>query len=332
MYDEQQVADEVSRRLGRRYRPLVGEGKVGGTSHGGVQLVADDGDRVYVRISPEPGPFPPYDLAREAELMAAVSDFVTVPEVREVSPTQQGDLPPFMVLGWVEGEVKLPRFGSKRRPRAEAERIAAELVETLAAIHAIDVEASGVRAILDPGDGTTWGERLLARWHRVSDTLTRTVPPALAYGDCWLNANRPPEVTDRLAHGDFRLGNIIWADHGRVVLDWEFAGVGDPLYDLGWLLMGAIGDDDLVMGLVEKRKMVELYEQATGSEVDRQRLAWWEILAVWQRCVMEARKIDFELHHTAPPADLRALLWEVGANHSAHELLARIARYREVWG
>jgi aminoglycoside phosphotransferase (APT) family kinase protein len=83
----------------------------------------------------------------------------------------------------------------------------------------------------------------------------------------------------RIAHGDFRPGNLAVGPDGRVraVFDWELATLGDPLADLGWLLAswGRPGDEvppilagpSLVAGYTERAELAARYAQRSGRDV-----------------------------------------------------------------
>ncbi|MEM9038009.1 MAG: phosphotransferase family protein [Actinomycetota bacterium] len=67
--------------------------------------------------------------------------------------------------------------------------------------------------------------------------IDRAYPGALPiyrYVAAWLKANKPPEMPLRLSHGDFQCANILAADDGWQIIDWEYAHIGDPREDLGW--------------------------------------------------------------------------------------------------
>jgi aminoglycoside phosphotransferase (APT) family kinase protein len=83
----------------------------------------------------------------------------------------------------------------------------------------------------------------------------------------------------RIAHGDYRLGNLAVGPDGRVraVFDWELAALGDPLADLGWLIAswGRPGDPvpptirgpSLVDGYAEPAELVARYAERSGRDV-----------------------------------------------------------------
>lgn len=59
--------------------------------------------------------------------------------------------------------------------------------------------------------------------------------PALEWGLRWCELNKPAPLPSCLLHRDYRTGNYM-VDQGLLsgVLDWEFAGWGDPREDIGW--------------------------------------------------------------------------------------------------
>jgi aminoglycoside phosphotransferase (APT) family kinase protein len=143
----------------------------------------------------------------------------------------------------------------------------------------------------------------------------------------WLREHLPSQPETTLTHGDFRLGNLLWQGSAPVILDWEHAALGDPLADLAWLLMSAVEDQDMVMGLVTKRRLIELYEAESGRAVDRERLGWWEVLGTFVRLCMENRLVEFELQRERP--DLRGLLWDAGSARTCTSLLGLMDRAEE---
>ena len=83
-----------------------------------------------------------------------------------------------------------------------------------------------------------------------------------------------------LAHGDFRVGNLMVGPAGLVgVFDWEFAHVGDPASDLAWPCVRSwrFGSDRLRLGGGGSEEgFFAAYERAGGGPVDREAVRWWE--------------------------------------------------------
>ena len=85
-----------------------------------------------------------------------------------------------------------------------------------------------------------------------------------------------------MAHGDFRLGNVVVSDSGLVcILDWEFAHLSDPHEDVAWPLVRAwrFGVDDRRLGGVgEVGPYLERYAELTDRSISEEELYWWEVL------------------------------------------------------
>ena len=105
--------------------------------------------------------------------------------------------------------------------------------------------------------------------------------PILALALRWLESNIPPPVTPRLVHGDFRLGNLMFA-HGRLtgVLDWELAHLGDWHEDLAFGCMTVwrfSRPDRPGYGLTTVEELARAYEGAGGERFDPVRFRFWTI-------------------------------------------------------
>ena len=114
-----------------------------------------------------------------------------------------------------------------------ASRHTADLVDTMARIHAVEPEA--VAGALDVS--TDWSEYLggLIDRFRQADAGHVEPVPLLRYVAGWLDAHRPPPLPLRLVHSDFQPANImVDGDGTHVMIDWELAHVGDPREDLGY--------------------------------------------------------------------------------------------------
>src|SRR5262249_4129228 len=112
------------------------------------------------------------------------------------------------------------------------------LVDTLAALHAVDVESHPIASLGKPaGFVARQVEGGTGRWHLSATTENRDMEAVAA----WLKSRLPTDPRRAgVVHGDFKLDNVIVdsADPRRLtaVLDWEMAALGDPLVDLGIFL------------------------------------------------------------------------------------------------
>jgi aminoglycoside phosphotransferase (APT) family kinase protein len=111
----------------------------------------------------------------------------------------------------------------------------------------------------------------------------------------WLEEHRPPAGRPGIMHGDFHLSNVMVGETGEVVgvVDWEMATVGDPLLDLGWLLMGWPDDSrpDLLRteigalgGLPSLAEVAETY--AAHSDRDLSHLSWYAAMAGFKLAIV----------------------------------------------
>ncbi|HYF08452.1 MAG TPA: phosphotransferase family protein [Acetobacteraceae bacterium] len=106
--------------------------------------------------------------------------------------------------------------------------------------------------------------------------------PALEWGLRHLERTAPAPLPPVLNHNDFRTGNIMLTDAGvTAVLDWEFAGWGDPHADLGWLCAKCwrFGSPHEAGGIGPRDALYQGYEAESGTKVDPARVTWWEIAA-----------------------------------------------------
>src|SRR5262249_3152377 len=114
----------------------------------------------------------------------------------------------------------------------------------------------------------------------------------------WLDGHRPESGAATVVHGDYRLGNVMFAPGGparvQAVLDWEMATLGDPLADVGYLLATytdarsprtplELSPLTGATGFPARAELVERYEARSGRSTEA--LAWYEALALWKAAV-----------------------------------------------
>jgi aminoglycoside phosphotransferase (APT) family kinase protein len=107
--------------------------------------------------------------------------------------------------------------------------------------------------------------------------------PALEWGLRWCERHAPSSFDVTLIHRDYRTGNYL-VDAGRLmgVLDWEFAGWGDPREDLGWFTarcwrFGAV--DREAGGIAPLEPFLRGYESVAGHRISRGDLEYWQVMA-----------------------------------------------------
>lgn len=111
----------------------------------------------------------------------------------------------------------------------------------------------------------------------------RSARPALEWALRWLERNAPPLGRVNLVHRDFRTGNYMVDEGGLTgILDWEFAGWGDPDEDIGWFCakcwrFGAVARE--AGGVGARADFYRGYETQSGRAIDPAAIAYWEVMA-----------------------------------------------------
>jgi len=106
-------------------------------------------------------------------------------------------------------------------------------VDTVARIHATPLDALG-DAVERPGSWEDYVDGVLELYRAVDREVSES-SPVLRYASALLARHRPPPVPFTLVHGDCQPSNVLVADSGEhIVIDWEFAHIGDPREDLGY--------------------------------------------------------------------------------------------------
>jgi aminoglycoside phosphotransferase (APT) family kinase protein len=269
-----------------------------GEGHSNVTYLVRRGDRdLVVRRPPRP-PLPPsaHDVLREARLLRAVRGTAArVPEVLALGEDESLIGAPFYVMARVRGDVITRAVPAPLDTPAERRRIGEELIDALVEIHAVDW-----RACLE-GFGKPAGylERQVRRFRGLwENNRTRDVPAVERVG-AWLEEHLPDSGPATIVHGDYRLGNTMYATGAPArlvaVFDWEMATIGDPLADLGYLSItwSEAGDPPLgrfelgrvtrAEGFPTRAELVARYEERSRRAVGD--LRWYSTLALWKSIV-----------------------------------------------
>ena len=188
----------------------------------------------------------------------------------------------FYVVERVPGVVLRCRLPAGLEPGPElARRLSAAAVETLAELHALDLDATGLAALGHP-DG--YVRRQVEGWTRRYAAAKTDDIPEMDRVAAWLAANLPASGPATLIHNHFKYDNLLLGPGGltrvRGVLDWEMATIGDPLMDLGTALCYWVEADDApelrafafgptaVPGSYTRREFAEHYARVTGRSLD----------------------------------------------------------------
>jgi aminoglycoside phosphotransferase (APT) family kinase protein len=266
-----------------------------GDGHSNVTFALSTG---LVLRRPPRGPLPPsaHDVLREARLLTALEPTVVrTPGVLAINDDPALIGAPFYVMERVEGDVITDTMPPELDSDPERERLADELIDGLVELHTVDYTAIGLDGFGKPtGYLERQVRRFLGLWeHNKTRELAEVEQIAT-----WLTDNMPDSPPATIVHGDYRLGNTIVA-HGaparlKAILDWEMATIGDPLADVGYLMIHWLEPGDNVgrfnlqnvtrqPGFPSRREMVARYEERSGRSM--QSLDWYVALALWKGIV-----------------------------------------------
>jgi aminoglycoside phosphotransferase (APT) family kinase protein len=123
--------------------------------------------------------------------------------------------------------------------------------------------------------------------------------PVLEWAASWLETHLPPPAAPVLCHRDFRTGNYM-LDGAELtgILDWEFAGWGDPDEDIGWFCCKGwrfARLDREAGGIAARAAFYRAYEGAAGRRLDPDRVRFWEVLANVRWAVIALQQSDRHL-------------------------------------
>jgi aminoglycoside phosphotransferase (APT) family kinase protein len=179
-----------------------------------------------------------HDMGREHTVMSALAPTdVPVPPTVGICEDETVNGAPFFVMDFVDGPI-LRSQQAAVESFGEAERgpIGDRVADTLVAIHAVDPDEVGIG---DLGRKQDYVARQLRRWRgQWEKSKTREVPLVDDVHDR-LAARIPEQGPATIVHGDYRLDNMILSRSGEIaaVVDWELCTLGDPLADVGMLLV-----------------------------------------------------------------------------------------------
>lgn len=203
------------------------------------------------------------------------------PVLLELDPSVLGA--PFLVMEKVPGACPSPWSRSGRGYyEAAAERgvLPGSFTDTLVGLHTLDWRAAGLDFLGVPGPGRDFAQNEIAKWCRLIDASGIEPHPVLIDLIGWLEANAPPTERLALVHGAYRTGNLlIEEDRVSAVLDWETEVIGDPMYDVAYVLseLNREGTERL-SNLVDRDEFFRRYEAGTGFEIDEELCRYYHLM------------------------------------------------------
>jgi aminoglycoside phosphotransferase (APT) family kinase protein len=236
-----------------------------------------------------------HDMGREHKVVSALAPTpVPVAPVAGLCEDESVNEAPFYVMEFVEGPILRGLAEADTFP-AEGDRqaIGERVVDTLVEIHAVDPDAVGLS---DLGRKEDYVARQLRRWQgQWEKSKTRELPAIDAVHER-LSARIPEQGPATIVHGDYRLDNMILTPEGEVaaVVDWELCTLGDPLADVGLLLVywAQEGDEgislgqpaNLAPGFPSREELRRRYAERSGRDLSQ--LDFFVALGYWKLAII----------------------------------------------
>ncbi|HEX7060011.1 MAG TPA: phosphotransferase family protein [Solirubrobacterales bacterium] len=236
-----------------------------------------------------------HDMAREHKVVSALGPTpVPVAPVVGLCEDESVNDAPFYVMEFVDGPIlrglaEADAFPEESDRRAIGERVA----DTLVAIHAVDPDAVGLS---DLGRKEDYVARQLHRWHGQWEKSKTRELAAIDDVHERLSARIPEQGRATIVHGDYRLDNMILSPTGEVaaVVDWELCTLGDPLADVGLLMVYwpergeetiALGQPaNLAPGFPTREELRARYAERSGRDLSQ--LDFFVALGYWKLAII----------------------------------------------
>jgi aminoglycoside phosphotransferase (APT) family kinase protein len=269
------------------------------------------GAREFVMRRPPFGPVAPtaHDMPREYRLLAAIHPhFALAPKPYLLCEDASVIGAPFYLMerrrGIVVRQSVPPEIGDDLELRR---RVSESVVDTLVAMHAVDIRATGLVNLGKPnGFVKRQVEGWAKRWERSKTTDLAEMNEAAA----WLLERLPPDAEPpALVHNDYKLDNLMLdaADPTRLaaILDWEMCTVGDPLIDVGLLLCywpqandpelfaGSLRSVTMLPGWLTRKEIIARYAARSGRDLSN--IRYYYTFAVFKLAVV-IQQIYYRYH------------------------------------
>ncbi len=206
---------------------------------------------------------------------------------------------PFFVMEKLPGVAaghKVVRLDFDRRA------LARELAHAAARIHAIRPPLAEL-----PFLKTFLARDVIAACRAYLDTLDEP-HPVLEWGLRWCERHAPENEETTFVHRDFRTGNYL-VHEGKLagLLDWEFAALGNPLEDIGWICAKCWcfrHEHHIVGGVADLDDFIPAYEAASGRSVARDLLRYWQVMAHIRWAIIALQQAQRHLSGVEPSLEL----------------------------
>jgi aminoglycoside phosphotransferase (APT) family kinase protein len=305
--DRARVTEWMTSAISEAKPPFTFELIAGGRSNLTYRVSDHAGQSFALRRPPVSHVLPTaHDMRREYTVISALGDTdVPVPEALGLCTDETVNGAPFYVMSFVEGHIIRDEQAAAAMSEAGRSRAGDSLIDTLVGLHAVDVDAVGLG---DFARRDGYIPRQLKRWHGqyAQSTVDGKPGPAVVDRVYELLAARVPEQQGvAIVHGDYRLDNTVLDDDGIVqaILDWEICTLGDPLADLGLLLVywAEPGDADQALvgvaptvlpGFARRSDLLARYAAGTGRDVSA--IAYYRAFGFWKlACILQGVTVRY---------------------------------------
>jgi len=276
--------------------PLAFERIAGGHSNL-TYRVSDSGGRRWALRRPPLGKRlgSAHDMSREHRVVSALAGTpVPVAPVVGLCEEESVNGAPFYVMEFVEGPVLRGLAEADAFPEhADRQAIAERVVDTLVEIHAVDPDTAGLG---DLGRKEDYVARQLHRWQGQWEKSKTRELSLIDEVHERLSAAIPEQGPATIVHGDYRLDNMILTREGEVaaVVDWELCTLGDPLADVGLLMVywprageeaTSLGQPaNLAPGFPDRDALRRRYVERSGRDLSR--LDFYVALGYWKLAII----------------------------------------------
>ena len=215
---------------------------------------------------------------------------------------------PFVVMEKVAGECPNP-WGSKGRGfyQAASDRgqLPVSFTKELAKLHRLDWQGAGLGFLGVPESGPDFVLSEITKWEELINMAQRPREPVLEDLIGWLKTNIPTRDKITLVHGAYRTGNLLVKDESiSAVLDWELQVLGDPMYDVAYVLSDLNRENtDLLSNLVPKDVFYEIYQSESGFDIDEKACEYYNKLYAMRSCAFWMSAAS--LYESGASTDLR---------------------------
>ena len=235
-----------------------------------------------------------HDMGREHKVVSGLAPTpVPVPPIVGFCEDESVNDAPFYVMEFVDGPILRAKQDADSFSEDERREIGERVVDTLVTIHEVDPEGVGLGEL---GKKTDHVARILHRWlGQWEKSRTRELPLVDDVHDR-LAARIPEQGPATIVHGDYRLDNMILEPGGEVaaVVDWELCTLGDPLTDVGLLLVywAEPGDEllplfepaTMVPGFIGREQVKQRYAERSGRDLSE--IDFYVALGYWKLAII----------------------------------------------